>query len=58
MSLLPAMHHLKPHQRLPFLAIQEQRARQNADLPALRALKDFRVMLETLPVKDHIPLAT
>ena len=44
--MLPAMEFLKPEDRLPFLAILEQRSKQSADLPSLRAIRDYRRMLE------------
>lgn len=56
MSLLPAMRMLKPHERLPFLALTEQQLRREADLPMLRALKDYRKMLGEGPTRHAMPI--
>lgn len=52
-ALLPAMQRLPPHLHLPFLALMEQRAKQDADLAALRALRDYRKMLLSPERKDQ-----
>lgn len=40
---------LPPAERLPFLAVVEQRAKAEGDLQMLRAIKDYKKTLLSLP---------